>query len=135
VTWTERVSAVLGTIDRSRPLGGSLWLVTVGGRALVAKVGTGVADEAAGLLSLAEVVDAPPVPEVVLAERDLLVTGWVEQVPRTAGHEEALGRGLARLHRAPWPEWGGGSSWIGACPVSPAVQPDATSFYRARLTG
>jgi fructosamine-3-kinase len=45
------------------------------------------------------------------------------------------GRGLARLHRAPWPEWGGGSSWIGACPVSPAVQPDASTFYRARLTG
>jgi fructosamine-3-kinase len=135
VTWTERVAAALGTIDRTRSLGGSLWQVTVGGRALVVKVGTGVADEAGGLRALAGVLDGPPVPEVVLAEPDLLVTGWIEQGPRTAGHEEALGRGLARLHRAPWPDWGGGSSWIGACPVSPAVRPDAVSFYRARLTG
>ena len=129
------MTVALGTIERSQPLTGSLWRVTVDGRALAVKVGIGVADEAGGLRSLADVVGAPPVPEVVLAEPDLLVTGWVDQVPRTAGHEEALGRGLARLHRAPWPEWGGGSSWVGACPVSPAVQPDATSFYRARLIG
>ncbi|HEX3981488.1 MAG TPA: hypothetical protein VHW93_09690 [Acidimicrobiales bacterium] len=44
MTWTARVTAALGTIERSRPLGGSLWQVTVDGRALVVKVGTGVAD-------------------------------------------------------------------------------------------
>ena len=131
--WTDRLSADVGPIGAPRPLGGSAWRVTVAGRDLVAKVGPGVADEAAGLRSLAGVGGAPPVPAVVLDEPDLLVSTWVEEGPRTPAHEEALGRGLARLHAAPWPEWGGGSSWIGNCPVSPAVLPDAAAFYRSRL--
>jgi fructosamine-3-kinase len=123
----------LGAIDRSGPLGRSLWQVVVAGRELVVKVGTGVVDEAEGLRSLSAVAGAPPVPEVVLAESELLVTGWVAQGTRTAGHDEAFGHGLARLHQGPRLEWGGGSSWIGACPVSPATQPDGTAFYRHRL--
>jgi fructosamine-3-kinase len=114
-------------------MGPGLWRVRVGQRELVAKVGTGVADEAEGLRRLAGVGGAPPVPEVVLQRPDLLVTGWVEQGPRTAVHEEALGHGLAALHSAPWPTWGGGSSWIGACPVDPAVMPDGVTFYGSRL--
>ncbi|MGD0314104.1 MAG: fructosamine kinase family protein [Acidimicrobiales bacterium] len=133
MNWRDRVSAVLGAIDSSRPLGGSLWQVGVAGRALVVKVGTGVLDEAEGLRSLSVVPGAPPVPEVVVAEPDLLVTGWVAQGARTAVHEEELGHGLARLHQGPRSEWGGGSSWIGACPVSPAIHPDGAAFYRARL--
>jgi fructosamine-3-kinase len=104
------------------------------GRDLVVKTGPGVGDEAAGLVTLAA-VDGPPVPAVVLVDADLLVTTWVDQGPRTPGHEEGLGRSLARLHRAPWPTWGGGSSWIGGCPVSPDEQPDVSSFYRSRLLG
>jgi fructosamine-3-kinase len=42
---------------------------------------------------------------------------------------------LAALHDAPWSAWGGGSSWVGACPVDPQVAPDAVSFYEARLLG
>jgi fructosamine-3-kinase len=109
-----------------------VWQVRVAGRDLVVKVGAGVQDEAEGLRSLAR-AGAPPVPEVVLSAPELLVTSWVEQGPRTPGHEEALGRSLAVLHGTPWPVWGGGASWIGACPVSPSVQPDAVAFYRARL--
>jgi len=104
-----------------------------GGRDLVVKVGAGASDEAEGLRSLARVSGAPPVPGVVLIEAGLLVTEWVDQGPRSPGHEEELGRRLASLHRAPWPEWGGGSSWVGACPVSPAVLPDGASFYGSRL--
>ena len=113
-------------------LGGNLGRIRVGGRDLAVKTGPGVADEATGLRALAA-VDGPPVPAVVLAEPDLLVTSWVEEGPRTPAHEEALGRSLARLHRAPWPEWGGGSGWIGACPVDAGARPDAAAFYRARL--
>jgi len=133
LSWTDRLAEVFAPIDPPRPLGGSVWRVTVADRDLVAKVGRGVADEAHGLRLLAGVGGAPPVPAVVLAEPDLLLTTWVEEGPRSTDHEEALGRGLARLHAAPWGEWGGGSSWIGACPVSPAVHTDAVAFYRTRL--
>jgi fructosamine-3-kinase len=106
--------------------------IRASGRDLVVKTGTGVGDEAAGLRALAA-VDGPAVPAVILVEPDLLVTTWVEPGPRTPGHEEALGRSLARLHRSPWPVWGGGSSWIGACPVGPHEWPDAVAFYGSRL--
>jgi len=133
--WPERLSAVLGPVGPARSLGPGLWRVAAEGRDLVVKVGDGVQDEAEGLRSLGRVSGAPPVPGVVLAEPGLLVSEWVDQEPRSTGHEEELGRRLASLHRAPWPEWGGGSSWVGACPVSPAVLPDGRSFYGARLLG
>jgi fructosamine-3-kinase len=108
-------------------------MVTVAGRALVAKIGAGVLDEADGLRRLGAVPGGPPVPEVVLAEPGLLVTAAVDRVARTSGHEETLGRALAALHRAPLPGWGGGSSWIGTCPVDPSPKPDGAAFYAARL--
>ena len=129
------MAAGIGPVADVRPLGPDLRSVTVGGRRLAVKTGRGAADEAAGLADLSRVPGAPPVPEVVLAEAGLLVTAWVDECPRTAAHEEALGRRLAALHDAPWPTWGGGSSWIGGCPVDPSVHPDAASFYGARLTG
>jgi len=131
--WLPRLVDALGPAGVPRPLGGAVWQVTAGGRALVVKVDAGVLDEAAGLRCLARAAGAPPVPEVVLAEPDLLVTTWVEQGVRTVAHEEALGRTLAALHAAPWPEWGGGSSRIGACPVDPSLAPDAAGFYEIRL--
>ncbi|HEY5096644.1 MAG TPA: hypothetical protein VII46_01295, partial [Acidimicrobiales bacterium] len=99
--WPERLSAVLGPVHRSRSLGGSLRRVVAGGRDLVVKVGVGAEDEVEGLRSLARVAGAPPVPGVVLVETGLLVTEWVDQEPRSPGHEEELGRRLASLHRAP----------------------------------
>ncbi|MDQ6784018.1 MAG: fructosamine kinase family protein [Actinomycetota bacterium] len=128
-----RLGSALGPTGPTRRLGGGAWRVTVGERELVAKVGSGVLDEADGLRSLARVAGAPPVPEVVLDEPDLLVTAWVYQGVRAAAHEEALGRMLATLHTAPWLEWGGGSSWIGACSVNPSVVTDAVAFYEGRL--
>jgi fructosamine-3-kinase len=133
--WPERLAAAFGPVDRSRPLGPSIWRVVAAGRDLVVKFGAGVRDEAEGLRSLGRVSGAPSVPGVVLVEPDLLVSEFVVEKPRSAGHEEELGRRLASLHQAPWSEWGGGSSWVGACPVSPAVLPDGVSFYRVRLLG
>jgi fructosamine-3-kinase len=134
-SWSTRVAEAVGPVEESRPVSGSVWLVRAAGRNLVVKVGAGAVDEAEGLRSLAGVGGAPPVPAVVLAEPDLLVTTRVEQGPRTPGHEEELGRSLASLHGASWAVWGGGSSWIGTCRVDPAEQPDAAAFYGGRLLG
>ena len=128
-----RLAAVVGPIGSLRPLSGTAWMVESGGRTLVAKLGPGAPDEADGLRQLAAVADAPPVPDVVFVEADLLVTTAVDQLPRTAAHDEALGRALAWLHRAPYPHWGGGSSWVGACPVDPGRATDGPAFYAARL--
>ena len=99
----------------------------------MAKTGAGVADEAAGLQVLARVPGGPPVPEVVLAQPDLLVTTWVDLGRRTAAHEVMLGRRLAVLHSQPWSIWGGGSHWVGACPVDPEPAGGGASYFGRRL--
>jgi fructosamine-3-kinase len=132
--WLERLAEALGVRPGPpRPLGAGIWRVSAGGRELVAKTGSGVVDEAAGLQALARMAGAPPVPEVVLAETDLLVMAWVNQGRRTAGHEVALGRQLAALHSHRWSSWGGGSRWVGACPVDPDPADDGAIFFGRRL--
>jgi fructosamine-3-kinase len=131
--WRTRLEAVAGPIESVRSLAGAAWRVEAGGHRLVVKVGPGTPDEAEGLRRLRAVSGAPPVPGVVLAEGDLLVTTAVDQARRTEGHEEVLGRALARLHGTRLAQWGGGSAWIGACPVDPAPSPDGAAFYGARL--
>ena len=116
-----------------RPLSGDAWFVEAGGRTLVAKTGPGPRDEADGLRQLGAVRDGPPVPEVVFADDELVVTVAVEQAPRTPAHEESLGRALAALHATRLEHWGGGSSWIGNCQVDASVWPDGAAFYGARL--
>ena len=132
-SWLARLAEVAGPARQVRSLGGAASLVEAGGRLLVAKPGPGARDEAAGLRALGAVTGAPPVPQVVLAEDDLLVTTAVEQARRTASHDESLGRTLAVLHDTPYPQWGGGSSWIGACLVDPAPRRDAAAFYGDRM--
>ena len=131
--WQATLAREVGPIGEVRRLGGGAWWVEAGGRRVVAKVGPGVLDEADGLRQLGGVPGSPPVPEVVYAKADLLVTAAVEQVPRRPGHDESLGRALALLHAAPFPYWGGGSSWIGACRVDPALSDQGAAFYGARL--
>ena len=111
-SWSGRVAELLGPLSPTRPLGGG-FLAEAGGRRVVVKPAAGALDEADGLRLIASVGGAPPVPQVLVAEEGLLVTSYVEQSARTAGHEERLGAALARLHRAPWPNYGGGSSFIG----------------------
>jgi fructosamine-3-kinase len=129
-TWIERLRA--GGAE-PRPLGANLWRIRHQGREAVAKVGDGVDDEAVGLRHLTAVEEGPAIPRVLGAEPGLLITEWVEQGPKTGGHEEALGRGLAQLHSAPWPEWGGGSSWIGNCRIEPETATDGATYYGRRL--
>ena len=131
--WQTRLSRSLGAAGPGMRLGANTWMVEASGRRLVVKVGLGCPDEADGLRRLRAVPGAPPVPEVVLVEDDLLVTAAIDQMPATPAHEESLGRALARLHRAPFPQWGGGSSWIGSCRVDPAWCPDGAGFYGHRL--
>jgi fructosamine-3-kinase len=125
----------LGPLGEVLPLGATAYRVQCDERMFVAKLGPGAADEARGLELLRGVPGAPPVPEVALVQPDLLVTALVERHPgdRTAAHEEHLGRSLAALHAAPFSDWGGGSSWIGACEVDPSVASDPRTFYGTRL--
>lgn len=121
-------------------LGANVWQVRVGGAMVVVKTGQGVADEAAGLRLLASVEGAPRVPAVRYAASDLIVMDLVESPASGAAASGAsasgpaeLGRRLATLHSARWDEWGGGSGWIGACPVDPAPAGRAAEFYGRRL--
>jgi fructosamine-3-kinase len=132
--WRPRLASAVGPVTWVRPLGGGAWRVDAGGRALVAKAGPGAPDEAEGLRRLAAVEGGPPVPTVVHADGQLLVTTMVDQAARTPEHEESLGRDLARLHGAASAHWGGGSAWIGACPLDPAPHGDGATFYGARLS-
>jgi fructosamine-3-kinase len=134
VWWRVRVESAVGPMGGVRSLGTNAWMVQSPGRGFVVKVGDGVRDEAEGLHQIGLAPGAPPVPDVVLVDVDLLVTAAVDEAPRSAGHEEALGRALAALHAAPHPHWGGGSSWIGACRVDASTFPAAAGFYGARLT-
>jgi fructosamine-3-kinase len=131
--WRTRVEAALGPVTPVGTLGDGIWRLSARSGDVVVKVGPGVSDEADGLGWLAGRDGGPPVPEVLVARADLLVLRWVEQGPRTTAHEEALGRMLAALHSTPWPEWGGGSSWIGDCRVDASAHPDGASYFLARL--
>jgi fructosamine-3-kinase len=132
--WLTRVTRLVGPTGPARLLSGDAWMLKAGDRTLVAKLGPGSLDEADGLRLLTEVPGAPPVPEVVIAEDDLLVTVAVDETARTSRHDESLGRALAALHGAPFPQWGGGSSWVGACRVDPSPWSDCVGFYGSRLT-
>jgi fructosamine-3-kinase len=131
--WRARLRESVGELETIRPLGGHAWAVEAAGRALVAKTGPGARDEAEGLRLLRGADGGPPVPEIVLADDELIVTTAVEQAARTGAHDESLGRALAALHAAPHPHWGGGSSWIGACRVDASTWSDGPSFYGSRL--
>lgn len=131
--WRTRLARAVGPLGAVRPLSANAWAVEAGGRTLVAKTGPGARDEADGLRRLGAVADGPPVPAVAFVEDELVVTVAVDQAARTPAHEEALGRSLAALHATRLQDWGGGSSWIGACRVDASTWPDGATFYAARL--
>jgi len=130
-----RVRELVGPYEVVGCLAGSVWRVRARGRDLVVKADPGALDEAQGLGWLAD-AGGPSVPQVVAAEEGLLVEAWVPPGSRCASGEEALGAGLAVLHRRAWPAFGGGSSWVGRLKLAPEatqISPDPFSFYRARL--
>jgi fructosamine-3-kinase len=110
------VAAALGEPVRSvTPVGGGCIsdagrVELVGGRSVFAKAAAGLPSglldvEAAGLRWLGE-VPGVRVPAVVAATAEVLVLEWIEPGARTAATDEALGRGLAALHRAGAPTFG-----------------------------
>jgi fructosamine-3-kinase len=119
----EPLAALGSSVWRARPSDGS--------GDVVVKVGPSAADEAAGLRQLAAA--GAPVPRVIDVAPEVLIVEWIEPSSAAPAKEEDLGRRLAALHSAPWPSWGGGSSWIGNCRVDPSVFGDAASFYGRRL--
>jgi fructosamine-3-kinase len=92
------------------------------------------AAEAAGLAWLAQ-ARAVRVPEVIAQGEDFLVLEHIACGPRPPGYDEALGRGLAALHRAGAPGFGlDHDNFIGRLPQANQPLPQATwaVFYRER---
>lgn len=92
--------------------------------------------EAAGLRWLAA-ADALPVPTVVAVTRELLALEWIEPGARTTEGSEALGHGLAALHRAGADGFGGPDratkvGHIGEVPVPDGRTDDRVTFLLER---
>jgi fructosamine-3-kinase len=88
------------------------------------------AAEAAGLRWLGE-PGALPVPEVLGTSDEVLVLGWVDEGGR--GDPAALGRGLAVVHAAGAPAFGGdGPLRLGAAELPNAPSDDWPAFYAER---
>jgi fructosamine-3-kinase len=108
-------AALGGAVTEMRPVaGGDLndaFRMVVDGRPVFVKTAAGVdegvyATEAAGLLWLAE-PGVLPVPGVLAVDARFLVLEWVEPGRLGAAGEEELGRGLAAVHAAGAPAYGG----------------------------
>jgi fructosamine-3-kinase len=90
------------------------------------------AAEARGLGLLA-VAGAPRVPAVVAVREEWLAMEWIERGAPGPGYDEALGRGLAALHRAGAPAFGGGGTgYLGPLPVPDDPLPDWPAFLGRR---
>jgi fructosamine-3-kinase len=92
------------------------------------------AAEASGLAWLAQ-ARALRVPEVIAQEEDFLVLEHIASGPRRPGYDEALGQGLAALHRAGAPSFGlDHDNFIGRLPQANQPLPSCTwaEFYRER---
>ena len=92
--------------------------------------------EADGLRWLAE-AEAIRTPEVVAvaddAEPRLLALEWIDRGARGAGHDEALGRGLAALHAAGAPCFGlAGDNFIADIPQPNEPLPTWAAFHAER---
>lgn len=88
--------------------------------------------EAEGLDAL-RAAGALAVPEVLGVGERWLALAWIE---RGAGGGEALGRGLAALHRQGSPKFGWATdNWIGSLPQPNAWQEDLAAFFAGRLRG
>jgi fructosamine-3-kinase len=90
------------------------------------------AAEAAGLRWLAE-ARALRVPAVVARDEHVLVLEHIASGPRRPDYDEALGRGLAALHRTGAPGFGlDRDNFIGRLPQANRPLPSWAEFYRER---
>lgn len=134
--------ATATAVAHTAPVGGGstshgLAVVLADGTRLFAKYTPGAAQglfrgEAEGLSWLAA-SGAVRVPGVVALGDDWLVLEWIDDGPRTATTDEALGRGIARMHRAgaetfgaPWP------GFAGSVPVPNNAADDWPTFLAER---
>ena len=99
----------------------------------LAKFGPAIVDESLGLREISQVANGPITPRILISDNEILLTEWIDQVSRSPGHEEELGRCLANLHNRQGDYWGGGSHWIGNCEVDPVRDLDGAKFYGYRL--
>jgi fructosamine-3-kinase len=118
------------------------WLVELdGGVKAFVKTRAGVpageyATEAAALRWLGEAPEGLPVPGVLAVRDDLLALEWIEEGRLDAAGEEALGRGLAHLHRAGAPAFGAPPPGapnpglrIGTIDLPAGTAPDWPAYY------
>ena len=135
----ERVKTILplagGDIGQS-------WRVQAGGRDLFVKTYAGSEEpataasmleaEAQGLAWLAQPA-AIRVPEVREVSEKLLVLEWIEPGQPSRATDEALGRGLAALHRAGPPSFGlETANFIGRLPQANTTGESWADFYATR---
>jgi len=105
----------------------------------VGKVAAWLEAEADGLAFLAEVADGRVVVPGVVGflpetggEPALLVTDWIEEIPWSVTHWEALGRGLAAMHRESGLLYGHArDNYIGKLAQRNERSEDWVTFYRA----
>jgi fructosamine-3-kinase len=143
----EKLTALLGEppqrvqVVRGGDVGRS-WRVQVAGQDLFVKtyaeneasegVARRLAAEARGLAWLAE-PEAIRLPEVRAVSESWLVLEWIEPGPASAATEEALGRGLAALHRAGAARFGlETGNFIGRLPQSNQASESWADFYATR---
>ncbi len=90
------------------------------------------AREAEGLIWL-RAASALRVPEVLATDDRLLALEWIEPGSRRADFDQALGRGLAALHRTGAPSFGlDHDNFIGNLPQANAPLARWSEFYRTR---
>ncbi len=89
--------------------------------------------EADGLRWLAD-ADALSVPEVIAVADDFLALQWIDPGPPSPAADEALGRGLAALHAAGAPAFGGPGDTLRIGPLTLPNEPaaDWSAFYATR---
>jgi fructosamine-3-kinase len=88
------------------------------------------AAEAAGLRWLSD-ADALPLPDVLATGSAFLVLAWIDAGSSTPAADEALGRGLAQLHAAGAPAFGGPADTVRIGPLTLPNEPAAhwPTFY------
>ncbi len=87
------------------------------------------ASEAAGLAWLAE-AEGVHVPAVVAVTDGVLLLSWIDRGTPTPAAAEALGRGLAALHRAGADGFGAAwPGWIGRLPMDNTLRPSWPEFF------
>lgn len=135
----------LGPVQSARPVSGgdinqALQLSLVGGSSVFIKTNPRAPSdlferEAEGLAWLSE-VNALRVPRVIAFRTTApcyLALEYLPSAPRAKDFDAVLGVGLAQLHAAPAPSWGGlGDNYIGLLPQSNASAASWGEFYVQR---